>query len=879
MKKKTLIIVGLAATCGLIALLPGALSGQATGGAGCGGEPIESEVSSATAAATASEVRPNFGHPAPCAAAKQDPTRDIGPMPKDRPFPQVMSLLDVETDEDGNYVDGMVYSASATMPSSEGYEGQDAADFTRDFGCIDFPRGGVVKDIAKNHPEAAVMKWTGWGVVLPDPDAGWREWNLGAKYRFPMFAGHWLFKTGSVINATVRAPDSACEAGGTFETTVSLTKNSKRFQKDDLVMIHRYGAGGAMAHDWSTVEHAVVKADPIAVNSLTLTRFCDFALAWKTGDGEVRIAPHYQQWGGTTYTGLAVNMSLSSPKSPGSCGSDEWACLSGWEFWARFSATRYRWYFGDEAKAPHGPQIDGARWLAVSGSHDWDNWEKHPIDVNNDNEADWGYLNGSQTYGLGGVHGVARLRELICQPSPDVVAGSVLDGEGSAMPKQVESCGNLLNLDSTMPSWGYRQAGFANGIEVENPEANHTGTGEYFSGFASGAIHLRQSIAWVKAWGHYDALSYSKTKTSTASYYCNDEATVIVGPTAETGGMNSRFRVGMALNTMVGMPHNHVAEKEAKPRTVCHGLFDWDEYHGGDLNRYRWLGYPSSTSPEAIQVLDNLGSAIPPRVGKGLGSSWKLVKSSCKTSSSSASNTAYRKVNTSTDQQVVVQTVCDTPFFDGIAIERQLFESSGHKQLTVDFSAAATNTYPKGLCSSMSTTLGRNICRYLPRLLRVTLLFENASGTVKELYQDIQLKVSSLGDKTSLLKPYTPYKLTFLEIDDTWTLTGVRFASGEQAGSFTIRDAKVLKGSPERWVRYFENGAVLLNMSEDDWTYSLDSRESCKGYVRLLGTQDEVNDGKWLGKTSEPIVAGCYKFLKIKVPAKDAIFLRKAGVK
>ena len=54
------------------------------------------------------------------------------------------------------------------------------------------------------------------------------------------------------------------------------------------------------------------------------------------------------------------------------------------------------------------------------------------------------------------------------------------------------------------------------------------------------------------------------------------------------------------------------------------------------------------------------------------------------------------------------------------------------------------------------------------------------------------------------------------------------------------------RGGGDRFVRYFYNGAVILNMTEDAWSLNLGTTYSPDGYARLLGTLaagDAVNTG------------------------------------
>jgi hypothetical protein len=139
------------------------------------------------------------------------------------------------------------------------------------------------------------------------------------------------------------------------------------------------------------------------------------------------------------------------------------------------------------------------------------------------------------------------------------------------------------------------------------------------------------------------------------------------------------------------------------------------------------------------------------------------------------------------------------------------------------------------------------------------------------------------------------YKLSFYRSSvDTGRLEEIRFESGEEPGNLIIADPELVAGSSDRWIRYFENGAVILNLewenepsstpadlrqdsgmttgSPADWVACLDTAASPTGhYCRLDGSRIDfsgawVNDGTWAPMNSAG--KSCFP-----VPKMDALFI------
>lgn len=796
------------------------------------------------ASASHAQGRPDFGDPASCAGPWA--YRVMSPWPDFRPFPQILAL-----DPFGSINQpGRIYYADGTSSANRGYSTADfEPDPSRDFGCFDYIRtnDSGLRETAASHGDITAMLWAGWGVVsaratLEDQST----LDIGTT-TIPMYQGHWLFRTGAEILASVGAPPvSTCTLGATFSTTVTVDRmnlasngiTNPLFNTGDDVMIHRYGHPTAGQHDWTTTEHAEVLST--SGTTVTLTRSCAHARAWSYGSGQLRIAAHVHTWSNSD--AWSVNLSDRGPVSGGCGGADPWACLSGWEYWAKY--TYERWLqrmqpgasgFPSQAVAPHGIQIDGGRWLPMQGGHKDAHWEREPVDANNDNLPDWGYDKGYQRFGFGGTKAVAKLREYLC------AAGQ---------------CDASLNADSTIPMNGARLAGFMNGIEIENPEANATQVHDYFSGAPSSLNSLRGAVERVRRWNEIPALSYLMTKANTEAYYCDTSNNVSPGGTNETG-LNARFRVGLASDLIVGMPHSYTAENDSSGN-VCKSIYEWDEYKAGYEESYRWLGYPSTRNAQAIRVLDDLGSA------NLVNASWRDHQATCRYGTSGL-NTASLRTYSSGGFRMNVKRVCDVPHVDGIGATTTTVATTGQTSYTVDFEAWAKNHYAGTDCLDFRYETGKNVCDRLPRLLRVTLIFLKNNGDTQELTQDLQL------DHDRRVHPY----LSFIGASQTWTLTGLRISSGEQRGELRITDVNLRTGSSDRWVRYFDGGVSLLNLSDSPWTYQLDAGENCSGFRRIQGGQDTASTGTPIDDPAVPMDASCPTAIEAVVPARDALLLRK----
>lgn len=296
---------------------------------------------------------------------------------------------------------------------------------------------------------------------------------------------------------------------------------------------------------------------------------------------------------------------------------------------------------------------------------------------------------------------------------------------------------------------------------------------------------------------------------------------------------------------MVGMPHPYISEVPAGAK--CFSLYLWDEYFGGAQDDWDWLG---SATSDAVQVLDNLD--LTANLLDGI--SWEGGTESCTTDAGGTNEATFLPYAAVEAYELDVSEVCSVPPVSGAyiqTVEGKLNISTNFPDATaytVRFDVEATNSYNND--SAYKWVNG------VPRLLRVSLVMDNVS-----LEQDIQVKVD--GSKETIY-------MTFLDVPRAGkrNIAGVRFESGEETGSIKITQPQLFAGSAERWIRYFDNGAVALNATHDDWDLELSpSLSTTLAYTRLEGTQEpSINSGgEGAGVTKN----------RFTIPAEDALFVSR----
>ena len=613
-----------------------------------------------------------------------------------------------------------------------------------------------------------------------------------------VYPGHWLFELGTRV---VDALDA------TQDDTVTIeVEDATVFQENDLAMIHAVDiSGGGWSHIWEPHEEikilSVIDSTHVEIKR---SRYSTSAVAWTPDeDTAILLQPHMLTWANLD-SSWTVNVSLASPQDT--------AGNLGYDIFADYVIDRFETL---SESIPDGIVFDGGRWRYTK--------LEFPVDADNDLVADYGFIDGINAFGLGASKFMSQIREHY-------------DELG---------CPIIVQADSSIPEWGYRSYGTADGMEMENfPLVENYGS------FSAGLTHLDQ---WVQFANSANPYSYAFTKDDSLHYSCAKSA---------LPSTNANFRVGLAASLMVGMPHAYAAEtgdgraaeegEGEDSAETCFDIYDWDEYKGGDLEDHDWLGAPLT---EAIRlpnydVSDNLLD----------GGEWSYTKFEDATYAAACDGCETGSTFTLTVDAVPADTVTTAnifhPHVSGALLRVVPTASNRGKsatEFTVVFEAWGANTYNDDLSYDWVTQV--------PRLLRVHLVDDLDNGVHgADQSQDVMVLPASgeltpvnlantfqanLPSLSSVTISGRTYSLSF-RYPAAAQISRIKFESGEETGQVTIRNVALYRGGGDRFVRYFDNGAVILNMTEDAWSLNLGTTYSPDGYARLLGTLaagDAVNTG------------------------------------
>ncbi|MCB9764065.1 MAG: hypothetical protein H6739_30115 [Alphaproteobacteria bacterium] len=720
----------------------------------------------------------------------------------------------------------------------------DAEARVDDFQCMDghyAKNAGNGKDVDDAYPDIINLVRESWGTVKEDNiSSDWTKFTLdpgGSAVDFYIEPEHWLFEIGSDITADI--PD----ASDCPNTTIEVGSAS-HFEAGDHAFI-RWQATSTGEMDWTDAEH--VEITGVSGQDLTIVRDCSLAQDWTSGSVgyDPHIAAIVESWG--DQPGLSLNL---SPEVVA-------AGQSGWEIGAEYlkavmlSRALGRVYpvsvgvWITKSKVD-GLHLDGARWLPDSGGLYTDSqWY---VDVDNDGVADWGYVDGVQTYGLGGLLMIAELRRWLTDD---------LNYNPSWVP--------MIGVDSNIPHFGYRtlgEAGMVNGVEVENyieatdNYGNLTGTS-----ISSALLFLRERAAEVDASGYQNS-TYPMTKKGTNTFGCEIDSGVhqnVSDDTATPANDDSAFRVGLASALLAGTPHAYSSEDGIGPNAArCYYFYEWDEYYGGALRDWDWLG---GTYGDAVRVSES-------------GDTWSPTLSIVKdTTCEYGGSGSYSTHGTyGAGGQVEIVSVCDVPYVEGVRVESTGTPSwspgGSYYDISVGFDAytESDSSYYSSAWDTGWPLDHTDMVDNLPRLFRVKVEFSGGSCSLStnEQTQDFWMRPSD--------EDWETYAFTFTYIPTTCDLSKVSVASGDQVGIWYLVDLEVTAASADRWVRYFDNGAVLLNASSSDWTYGLDSDGSyaMDGYHYLDGDQ---NSSYYHNGADLDTAIGSPDYTIVTVPAGDAMFV------
>jgi len=607
-------------------------------------------------------------------------------------------------------------------------------------------------------PTAKIKKrWPDKICILHRPYAALHR-RLVARGKARVWPGYFLYWTGSNITRNIPADATATTVFVEHPNRFRTDTPNKRGVPDDVV-IYRLGENGKP--DWSHSEYAIVSKVGGDFIEVRRGQYGTKPLAFKAQ--RAVVATHAQYCGDSTgVRSWSLNFSLHCPRSPDGITAAEWAAG----------------YFADELKEKI-PEADGVEFDVGMWRH---GLFRRPVDCNNDLASDFGHINGINSFGLGGQVFTRELRKLL---GPD----------------------KIIQVDSGGASGGYRGWKYVNGIEMESfPSGSH------FERFSPAFEHLRH---WSEKAEGVPRFSYGFTKIATTVFgnkYLNDGRKT-----------NFRFRVGLASALMVGMPHPYAAlgrgeERKGGETAKTFGIFYWDEYRGGDLNDWHWLGKPLGPAKQYLDDLDETNL---------LGSTEVKWALKC------ADGCEAELIADGGAGPPCGVRVTKLPEGKPInALRVQLVSSPIHvessREYTVSFRARGTDSWK---------CMGQAFDK-VPSLLTIHL--------------------SQRGDFSVLLdEDWRQYHISLTTNAKASTLP-LRLGMGEQVVEAHIQDIKLCRGGAERWIRDFEKGKVLLNMTTRPWKVRVGG-----GYRYLRGEQDpDVNSGKPTGEI-------------IEVPPYDARFLVK----
>ncbi len=662
--------------------------------------------------------------------------------------------------------------------------------------------------------------------------------------------GHFIYKPGSAITG---GGTSAATATGSVETSTTFftVSESDRFVAGERALIH-------YSDDWDTVEWVdIVEATPhgtviqVARSAAGPTAAAD----WPAVSGrEIRIASlHNTDTADGKDEKPIYNFALTSPTRTNSVGWPE----RSWDAWARFAydieirsrngndTTVMDAIFGCDvndgpaaaacnptttAYAPSALTFDNGYWtppMAPECNEGTISTTRSP-DVDNDNVADCGYIGGFPSWGRGGL----------------------LAGQALTALLRTKGLSTRVLIDSSSPHEGFRGFGVISGVEMENFPAMGSTDKNYYQALSQGLNHLQQ---WAMLAN--DPLSYAYTKNPTAAgggcSESDDPAIPVV-----TSTRNEIFRTGFAASLLVGMPHAYARG------SGCWALPEFDEYNGGTTaDNWRWLGGATS---DAVRDTTFRGPIILP----GGGRRDDLLRVGARYYAYDVLTGLWSTLTAATLSVTVPAAVTGSSLLNDYRLATRPATAVSGRTLTLEFDATATPSATDPLTAFTTETPGRVIDVHLGSTTHPQTLVVPETGATHHYV--LSFSATPKG-ATGAYDPTRMVTLTGSSGDDY-----ISWNTGANPGTLTITNPHLYaSGSGDRWVRTFENGAVILNNAGSAWTVDLDvtapaSPPTGRNYARLLGALADrsVNNGlcgdggTFGGRT------------KFTVPAHDALLVR-----
>ena len=594
-------------------------------------------------------------------------------------------------------------------------------------------------DIKEAHPEVMTIAMNPKGII---PGIAGSSRNAET---FNTFPGYFLYRAGTIIAKNINSSQRWIEV----ERTNVFKPTQEQKEKPDHVIIYALTQNGKP--DWTHYEYA--RVEKVGEERVKLTRGRAGSVGRAFKKGKAVIAPIVPAWQREEDGEILfrLNYSLHAPRNP-----DPEEPYTAREIAAMKKGLAL--IYPKTGVLHDGLQHDVFRSSLTANPYG--------PDIDNDLTADWGFIDGVNSWNLGIQEYSRILRDMV---GPHKV----------------------IQFDSTLPRLGYRGWRYVNGVQLE--------TFMKGSRFSEAFEHLSH---WVDRAEAKPAFSYGFCKTSTLTY----------GGDATNG--DEMFRKQFAAGIMVGMPHPY-------SNGESFGLFEWDEFQGGELDDYGWLG---RSRGKAKRDFSSLGQPLSGRLTYELSQRQHYQgTASGRLDSSKGLTLRVSKIRPNTK-----------PVMTGVALVAQRgIELEGGEEYTLTFKAKAVEEVKY-----------RNRSYYgLPMLIEIT-----GHGS-QRMYVHAG-------------RDWRTYHLTFIaepEGDDEQVTFKPNFGISERTGQVSFRDIVLRKGSAQRLSRDFERGKVLLNESETPWVVNLDSNQ----YQRINGViTPDVNDGSRAGR-------------RIEVPPHDAVFLVK----
>lgn len=599
------------------------------------------------------------------------------------------------------------------------------------------------------------------------------------------YAGHFLYYVGTYAkagfgnsgNLTIEVKNAAV-----FKNS-DVIKNSAgeevNMPRDEHVVIYYRNSNGTP--DWSTFEYATLLSSNATTNTITFK---------KRGIAGSSARSWNQQGGNGEYAYIAAHVPAWETDETTANGTFDSTNMI---YRLNYSLHCPQNSVGQQANAWAAEKVgqalieSGRQGMQIDETFNSFNHGDRALDADNNGIGDWGYIDGVNSYGLGFQQYVKNLRARV----------------GTQY---------ILQFDSDSPLRGYRGFDAVNGIQMET----------FMGGkrFSEAYEHLTH---WVESAGQAPKFSYGYCRTATTLYH-------------ETGSNNyspnSEFRKQFAVGLLVGMPHPYGSGKNM-------GLFDWDEQKGGNVDNYKWLGYPSPLGSgavrEALTTTDLLASPAP---------TWQVRVSPgyvAKINGTIIADGASYIPDGSSDIEVASIPANAKP--KNNAVELQLKTSGlgalvSGKEYTLSFEAKASDSYT------------------------VT----NTYGTWDFTKTPYQISVGGFGGYQAWVladKDFRSYKLSF--VADNWPYT-ISLGVGETKGKVWFKNIKFQEGTTHHLSRAFNKGKVFLNMGSSNWEIPVGGPliPAGAGYKYLGGntTVNPQNNGQAVSGT-------------VTVPPNDAVFLIK----